>query len=100
MRLLSDVEQSGRVCLLLEERPEERVTEAADLDCPLPVSWRDTALRVLGLRLADNGNQQVEHEDNEEEADQEENNPVYVAERFDILSEISETSSERRLPDA
>ena len=100
MGLLRDVEQGRLVCIALEEGPEEGVAETTNLQSPLHVGRLNTSDRVIGLRRWNNRDQQVEHEDNQEEADEEENNPVHIAEIIDLIRiEVANAGAEGYLPD-
>ena len=64
----------------------------------LTIQSLDLGLCVLGLRLSDNRDEQVEHHNDHEEHRDEEDKPVKVAEEFNVFLEITETVAERALP--
>ena len=96
--LLGDVEYVREVIIILTciHQPEDRVAFLAYLLGFLKVRGLHPCGSELALCLRDNRNEQVEHENNEDEADQEEDHPVYVTHMRDLIIniEITETREE------
>ena len=100
--LLHNVEHITRIALLAVERPEEGEAALADLLSFLAVRLLDFRVGVVVLSSCDNGDEQVEHEDDQEEGRDEEDEPIDLAQvlHLPLVIEIANAGAERSLPEA
>ena len=98
--MLGNVEHVHEVIFNRVHWPEERVTFLVYLEGFLTVRRLHLCFSKGALCLRDNRNQQIEHENNEDEADQEVDDPVNVAKMTVLLivNVFTKTPAEGDLP--